>query len=484
MVRLLVVLGLVLCGAPSWAATFYFDSTCSNNGDGTSSSCASSGGAAGAYNSAAQLLTTFGAVTAGDIISCNGDFATTNGSGAYDSGFAITHSGTSGNPITIRSTSGQGCLLRNCASGSTTHAACDRATVTMYGQSYINIDRLSIVGAIGVHSGATTQATTPTGNQITNTTCTRGYASAGDGNWSCFYISYQQDIILRNLICDSIFELTGAGDQTSASCVKVYSSFDGLFEYILCRDIQIAESQSGCYDDKEASVRNTWRYLWCQDSPGCFRLQNQRGKLDPTVPVEQCVDPGNENACGYAATGTVLSHAVFWLGTVTGTHDCIRYEDGAIDDFIVHHVTCVGFANGAQSLNSGGNRQTNGIQMYSNIFANLTDRNVVWFGDDSDITKLDHNCWDSDSSWQLDSTYTDIAALRAGTPFEDNGVETASSFGFVDAANGNFHLSGGSCAGQGSTNGTTVDNDDPGAYGSSVRCVGYGCLKPTGVTVN
>ena len=443
----------------------YVDSDCANHGNGTASSCAGSPGGAGAFN---DLQLAFDALdTPGDhLYVCGGaDYVTATGSrgaGAqYDSGFGLSNSGTVGNLITVENCPGETPILRNCPSSATTFADCNRVTISMWNESYIRITGLRIYGAVGVHSDASTTATLPEGNVIDHNEISRGMASSGDGNWSGIWTERQENFWAHHNNIHDIenTSLSGAGAQSSAACIKVYSNLNSIFEFNTCNSVAVDESQSGCWDDKEGTRNSIWRYNKCLNSGACFRTGNQNGTVD---------------GGGYAVTGLLIEHNVCAVMSHALTiRDCFRIEAAEFDDGIFRQNTCVSFRNGMQEL--APDVDASNIQYYSNIVASAIENNVQSFGVDSDISRLDFNCWDSDVGWSLDSSYSSLALLVSGTAFEDHGVETASSFGFTAGSDTDYHLSGGSCVGMASTDGVSVDSIDAGAYSEGVTCVGHTC---------
>jgi hypothetical protein len=459
------VITVTRSGASS--ANTWVDNSCTHNGDGTAVACASGAGAVGAFNDLQSALDSLTA--AGDYLEIRnnggGDYVTATGSrgaGAqYDSGFGLSNSGSSGNLITVANYPGETPVIRNCASGSTTHAQCNRLTFSMWNESYIRITGLRIYGAVGIHSDASTTAAMPDGNVIDNNEISRGMASPDDGNWSGIWTERQDDFWAHHNNIHDIenTSLSGSGAQSSAACIKVYSNLDAIFEYNTCNGVAVTESQSGCYDDKEGTRGSIWRYNLCINAGAAFRTGNQDGTVDGT---------------GYNVTGLLIEHNVAAVGTYALTiRDCLRLEAAEIDDLIFRQNTCVSFRNGMQEL--APDVDADSIQFYSNIIASVFENIVQSFGVDSDISRMDYNCVDSDVGWSLDSNYSTIALLRAGTAFEDNGVETASSFGFTSGADTDYHLSGGSCVGMASTDGTTASAIDAGAYSEGVTCVGHTC---------
>jgi hypothetical protein len=94
MKRLLFFLALLL-PCKLWAATYYVDNTCANNGNGSTTTCASAGGN-GPFNSIANMLAKGGGYAGDDVISLKCGQT-------YREAFSAPSSGTSGHPITLNS---------------------------------------------------------------------------------------------------------------------------------------------------------------------------------------------------------------------------------------------------------------------------------------------------------------------------------------------------------------------------------------------
>lgn len=427
------------------AVDFYVDASCSADGNGTANQCASGAGGAGAFRDLQNCLNT---VRAGDTCYIkNGTYTSTNrvGDPSEVGGFALANSGTATAPITIRNYPGHSPLIQNCPSSATSYDQCANPTFTAFQRSYYVIEGLRIRGGIWLYGpGMSNHAR---GVVIRNNDISQGWGEVADGNWAAIFLSDQTGArIVGNTIHD-ISVLSGGGQQSSGSCVKLYQNADTIVEYNTCLRTRIAESQAGGIDDKAEATRNIHRFNWIEDTPMCVRVNNQ-----------------------LQSTGVQIYGNVCIAGSMANTNTCFRLITN-INGIDVFNNTCYNYRNGLEITGEGG--QVLNARIYNNIFSNISDNNVEAY---QDPAMLDFNAyWPNASTprYRLGGSWRNtLADVVNATNFDDRSIET--NCGFV-AAGADFRLSSSACVGRGRTGGSTSGSVvDLGAYGVT-SCVGASC---------
>lgn len=486
--KLILTLLLLLLAAPVYAANIYVNNSCPNNGTGLVDSCAGSPGGAGRYNDLQSALT---AAVAGDIIivaAGSGDYVTTTGSGySSPAGFQFANSGTVGNPITLRNKTGERPVLRACTSGSTTVAACDRATITAFGQSYISITSancptngpvgemgLNIYGLVIFYDDSATEVAMSHGNTMTCTEVQRGYSTSGDGNWSTLWLQGQYAFTGRwNYFHDvTVLTLTGAAGQSSRAGLKLFQSSNSTFSDNTIENVIEEGGEFGVgIDCKADCVSWTMERNNVKNVNIGFRLENQ----------ETLTGPYNTNG----ATGTILRYNVF-IGQSGSNRPAFRLEDGKITDILVYNNTWTSFTGGLIEDNHSSANICQNITWYNNATHNLSNYNIGT-GDGSGtsctLALSNYNAFTTGPGTDLRYTNTNYAALanwQAGTGFDANSIAQADA-SFLFTSSTDFTLQGGSpLKNAGKTGGTGAGATvDIGAY-ATTTCVGHLCGSVSG----
>ena len=460
MMRYLLAVGLAF-GAVSFmdlsspqtaaAATYYVDGSCSANGNGTGDGCASSAGGSGAWRDPA---TCFANVRAGDTCYIkNGTYYTSNqGSDtSVNGGFSVGGSGTSGSPIVIRNYPGHTPMLANCPVGSTSYSTCSRPTITIPSRPYVTIQGLRIHGGIWVYGASPVIGQGTPGLVIKDNELTQGWGEIDDGNWSTLFLQDLQGALIQNNYIHDLSVLSGGGQQSSGTCVKLYENTDSIVELNTCRGVNIAESQAGGIDDKAQAWRNVHRYNWIQDVNTCIRINNQLNSSGVQVYGNMCI----------AGTGA------------SSGRPGLRVIDN-VDGLTVYNNTFIGFAQGLQIMSEGGANRN--IRWYNNITANVSVDNVEGYQAGL-ATPTNYNAWVPSRRFLYGSSDSpSLSGFRSATGFDAQGAEVDCQL--VAPA---YNLAAGSaCRGAGRVGGTSSGAAvDRGAYGVT-SCVGQNCAPPTG----
>lgn len=432
------------------ALDFYVDGSCSVDGNGAADQCASSAGGAGAFRDPQGC---FSAARAGDTCYIkNGTYTSTNRAGdpSETGGFALSNSGTAGNPITIKNYPGHSPLLQNCASGAS-YSQCANPTISAFQRSYYVIEGLRIRGGLWLYGpGISNHAR---GVVIRNNDISQGWGEIDDGNWAGIFMQDQTGALIAGNTIHDVSVLSGGGQQSSGSCIKLYQNTDSVVEYNTCRRTRIAESQAGGIDDKAEAVRNIHRFNWIEETPMCVRVNNQLNSTGVQIYGNVCI-------------GSNLS---------TGTNTCMRLIT-LINGIDIYNNTCYNYGIGLEIMNEGGT--VTNVRAYNNIFANISDNNIEAY---QDPTLLDFNAyWPNASAprYRLGGAWRNaLADVIAATNFDDRSREA--NCGFI-AAGSDFRLSSSTCVGQGRRGGTSSGAVvDLGAYGVAT-CVGATCVNGGG----
>lgn len=477
---LAAVIWLALC-APAFATSYYVDSSCANNGIGTTDACAGSPGAAGAYNSASGLQTAASAAVAGDTVyikNGSGTYVFNNGSGYANgnAGLHVDHSGTSGNVITIRGYPGHNPVISGCVDGTTDIATCDHAAFSTNGNSYLHITGFAIRGMLDAFANIpASTANLPTGLTIDNMELTQGYSANGDGNWSTiFVLAYTGSQIDHNYMHDFKI-LTNGGTQSSAACIKAFSNLNSIYEYNTC-DTSGAGSTAGdlkfAFDDKQDAEGSVWRYnYFIGKSASCFRFQNQTSAM--TGIIGKANDQVYQNVC-------------VQTDSVDDTRG-VQFEAAPIDGLRVYNNTFDNFTYCLEEVSSRSGNADN-VQYYNNA-CKVRNHNQQWYDACCTVGKpsgpADYNSYTSGTAYKMTATdYGTLAAYKAATTIDAGSQEVASgSFGFTTGGTDgtSYHLTGGSpLVNFGHTGGTSGGASiDGGAYVNSITCVGYTCSAAT-----
>ena len=436
------------------ALDLYVDASCSVDGDGAANQCASGASGAGAFR---DLQSCLSAARAGDTCYIkNGTYTSTNRAGdpSESGGFALANSGTATAPITIKNYPGHSPLIQNCPTSATSYSQCANPTITALQRSYFVIEGLRIRGGIWVYGpGMSNHAH---GVVIRNNDISQGWGEVDDGNWAAIFLQDQTDArVVGNNIHD-VSVISGGGQQSSGSCIKLYENTDSIVEYNTCRRTRITESQAGGIDDKAEAIRNIHRYNWIEDTPMCVRVNNQ-----------------------LQSTGVKIYGNVCIGGTTANTNTCFRLIT-LINGIDIYNNTCYKYRIGLEIMSEGG--AVTNVRAYNNIFSDISDNNVEAY---QDPTLLDYNAyWPSavapryrlGGAWR--NALTDVVNA---TNFDDRSREANCGFA---VAGTDFRLSASACVGQGRTGGSSGGSAvDLGAYGVT-SCVGSTCAggasQPTG----
>lgn len=466
-------------------ASRYVDNSCANNGNGTAVGCAASPGGPGAYNNLQSALT---AAVAGDVVivrnnpSGGQDYVTATGSGyASAAGFGFANSGTSVSPITLTTYPGERPVLRACASGSTTLAACNRATLSAFNQSYIRITAdacpttggttlgFHVYGLVVFYDDSLTEAAMAHGNELSCVEVERGYAPADDGDWSGVQLHGQFGATVRgNLIHDvTAAGLTGAGAQGAITGVKLVLATNSQFRFNSVATV--TPSTAGGFDCKADCVLNVFEYNDVRDVGVCINVETG----------ETAGGPYTTNG----ATGSIIRNNVC-VSSAASTQGAIRFADGKVTTLNLYNNTLANFAYGLEEVHPSANA-CQGITTYNTAFSGTTDAHV-FLGDGTGtsctLTRSDYHYFGTAASTPkykyAGTAYNNLTDVVTGTAFEDHSVQVAeASFLFTSSGAGDYTLQGGSPlrnAGRfgGVSTGATTD---VGAYVHGVTCVGYAC---------
>ena len=241
--------------------------------------------------------------------------------------------------------------------------------------------------------------------------------------------------------------ISGGGQQSSGSCIKLYQNTDSIVEYNTCRRTRITESQAGGIDDKAEAIRNIHRYNWIEDTPMCVRVNNQ-----------------------LQSTGVKIYGNVCIGGSSANTNTCFRLIT-LINGIDIYNNTCYNYRVGLEIMSEGG--AITNVRAYNNIFSNISDNNVEAY---QDPTLLDYNAyWPSAAAprYRLGGTWRSaLTDVVNATNFDDRSREANCGFA---VAGTDFRLSASVCVGQGRSGGTSGGSVvDLGAYGVTT-CVGSSC---------
>lgn len=489
--RLLRLLGLAIglllwCAVPATAADKYVDNSCVTNGNGSTTTC----GASGPFNDLQSALDT---AAADDVFiirnNGGGDYVTTSGSG-YSSavGFSVGASGTSGHPITIRNYVGERPILRACTSASTTLAACNRATITAFNQSYVVITSdscpssgspsmgLHVYGLVILYDDGTTEGTMANGNEVSCTEVERGYSTVDDGNWSAIWTQGQLGVtIRRNYIHDIEVEtLTGPGGQSSRAGIKTFQTSNSTISNNTIDGVApSSSSQFGVgIDCKADCVTVTMHSNDIRNVSICLRVENQ----------ETGTGPYTTNG----ATGSVFRNSLC-VSSASSVRGGVRFEGGRITDIAIYNNTFVDFIYGLEETHPQPVPDTTppcgSITHYNNAYYNTTDLHID-LSDSSGVectfTLSDYNIYGTAASsprYKYAGASNTLANYQSASGFDAASTELAeASFGFTNAAGGDYTLgamsalqSAGRVGGSGST------AEDVGAYTDSITCIGHLC---------
>lgn len=437
--------------APAAAASYYVDGSCGANGNGTGDGCASSAGGSGAWRDPA---TCFANVRGGDTCFIkNGTYYTASQGTdtSVNGGFSVAGSGTASAPIVIRNYPGHSPMLANCAVGSTTYSQCARPTITMPSRNYVTIQGLRIHGGIWVYGASPTIGQGTPGLVIKDNEITQGWGEIDDGNWSALFLQDLQGALIQNNYIHNLSVLSGGGQQSSGSCIKMYENTDTVVEHNTCRTVSIAESQAGGIDDKAQAWRNIHRYNWIEGINTCIRINNQLNSSGVQVYGNVCIANPGVGRPG------------------------LRVIDN-VDGLTVYNNTFVGFAQGLQIMSEGG--PIRNVRWYNNIVSGAYQANVEAYQAGL-AAPTNYNAWVPNERYlYAGSDSSTLAAFRSATGFDAQGAEVD-----CQLAAPSYNLAAGSaCRGAGRSGGVSSGAAvDRGAYGVT-SCVGRNCSVPTGPT--
>ena len=478
----------------------YVDGDDPFNGNGLVDQQAASPGASGRYNDLQSALTN---CQAGDTIvlyANSGGYVTTNGTGSDDvddTGYHFECSGTSSHYVVLRNAAGETPVIRNCAAGSTTQSACNRDTITANGRNYIRITddnnnrrdghmivygRLRLSGCVPYPPATLSDTDEPV--EVSYVEIRNGYDETGSGNWNGIWIvCHSGSWIHHNYI--QLAKLTGAGAQSSAACVSHYFGLASTIEYNDCNadpTSAFSESQAGCFDDKVVASRNIYRYNLCYNATRFGRFAE--GNYCKTTGIE----------C-YWQNGRIYGNLAY-RGSYRGTNrPALQISEGlggssggGVNGLDIYNNTWNGFGGCYNVLPQSKGTQAVGLEnvhIYNNICANVANDsvdnvdNLLWWGDTTDVpSRFTYECQDGsigeNNLYRIGSTnYSTLASFqRAGY---GTGIVRTDSYGFVNAAGGDFSLSGGRCTGIGHIGGVVGGASVDAGYTGVTSCVGSGC---------
>jgi hypothetical protein len=448
MKKIVLALLCVLLPSTTFATTYYVDGSCAQNGNGLADQCATSAGGAGAWKDPA---TGFATAAAGDtVLVKNGVYVTLNmGTDTRENGgFAVVHSGTAANPVVIKAYPGHTPTLANCAIGSTQYAQCNRPTVTASTRSYWQIEGFKIVGGLWIFGASPNIGQGSPGIVIRGNEITQGWGQPDDGNWGGIFIQDVDHAVLDHNNIHDISVLTGGGQQSSGSCIKMYENTGTIVEFNTCKNVPIGESQAGGIDDKAQAWQNIHRFNWIERVNTCIRINNQL------------------NSSGVQVYGNVC------IANTFTERPGIRAIDN-IDGLTVYNNTFMGFAQGLQIMNEGG--PIRNIKWYNNIsVTQLPAIAGVSFNVEAYqaavIAPTNYNAWTSGLSYKYGGLNNTLAQWKA-LGFDANGVEVDCQ---VSSTTGKL-AAGSACIGAGRVGGVSSGAAvDRGAFGVTA-CVGHTC---------
>ena len=432
------VIVLSLATSISYATDFYVDQSCSVQGNGTADQCASSSGGSGAFTG---LQDCFSAVGAGDTCFIkNGTYITSYRTNTpwYDGGFHIDGRGQANAPVTITNYPGHKPLIANCSATQTTY--CANPTITAPMGEYVIIDGLVVRGSINMYGDFNNHTR---GNIIRNTEITVGWGGVGDGNWSGIFLQNQSNMLIRGNYIHNLFIQDGGGQQSSASCVKMYHLNDSIVEFNTCRNVNIG-SAAGGLDDKAQATRNILRYNWLENVPTGIRINNQLQSTGDQI-------YGNVVICSTQFSGGA---GIKLLANIDG----IDIYNNTIAAGCTHGLTKVAGA----AIND---------RFYNNIVM-PRDNNTEWY---SNVQYSNYNAFTpskryrSAAGWQQS-----LSGFQASSQTDINSMEV--NCGFI-TTNSNYRLQNDSvCNTLGRVGGQPSGNVvQVGAYGVT-QCVGHLCV--------
>lgn len=447
-VLVLVVIGVV-CADPADAANYYVDNSCSANGNGTVDGCASSTGGAGSWRDPQSCFST---ARAGDTCYIkNGTYYTTNQGTdpSVTGGFHVANSGTATSRIVFRNYPGHSPLLANCPETATAYASCARPTISGDNVGYFTIQGFRIRGGIWLYGASMQVGQGERGIVIEGNDISQGWGEIDDGNWAALFLQNLTGVLIRGNYIHDIASLSGSGQQSSGSCVKLYHNTDTIVEYNTCRTVNIPESQAGGIDDKAQAVRNVHRYNWIEDVNTCVRINNQLNSTSVQI---------YGNICISQTRGYTSRPGIKLLTNINGVES--------------YNNTVYGFGVGYWDSNPS----VVAVRSYNNIYSHIVDNNIESYSSWTSFLVDFNSYWPGASLPRfraLGNWYNTLTQLQAGTGWDRNSLEVDCQF---VSPGSDFHLRSGSpCATAGRTGGTASGSPiEMGAYGVTT-CVGHTC---------
>ena len=424
----------------TFAATYYVDGSCANDGDGLADQCASSPSGPGSYKSPQSCFTA--AVAEDTCLIKNGTYLSST-PGKFG-GFTIGNSGASGNPITFQNYPGHSPVFRNCVVTST---ACDHPTISGISKSYVTIKGLTVHGAIYIFCA--TFGSFGAGVTIQNNNINEGWEALSDGNWSPLRLENCTGAqVDHNYLHDPIpigTQYPGANDR--ASGMVWFQVHNSVNEYNTIKNFTNTSVGAGGIVDKADSQNNIHRYNWIENiGVQCFFINNQLRGVNVSIYGNIC-----NNAWWGVELVTGITGASVYNNTIYGSTNCLYATSAG-------GTTNVSFYNNICDLPNSGGENGNYVN-YGSAF----------------LTKADYNRFTPDKGYRISSSaaYSSLSAYQAAQSTDDN--SSGSSCSFVNPGT-NFHLqTGSSCKNAGRVGGVSTGTAvDVGAYGVT-SCVGHTC---------
>jgi hypothetical protein len=320
----------------------------------------------------------------------------------------------------------------------------------MPSRAYVTIQGLRIHGGIWVYGASPTIGQGTPGLVIKDNEITQGWGEIDDGNWSALFLQDLQGALIQNNYIHNLSVLSGGGQQSSGSCVKMYENADTVVELNTCRTVNIPESQAGGIDDKAQATRNIHRYNWIEGINTCVRINNQLQSTGVQIYGNVCLGIGG-------ASSRPGIRAIIDVNGLT-----------------IYNNTIIGFAQGLQIMSEGGS--VSNVRFYNNIVQNVSAANIEAYQPGL-TAPSNYNAWVSGRRFLYGgSDSSNLAGFRSATGYDAQGAEVDCQL----VAPAYTLAAGSACRGAGRAGGVSSGAAvDRGAYGVT-SCVGQNCTPPTG----